>query len=497
MAPSARPQDLFPNSFSGVGGGTMSNTVNTLYDFYNPSEWPVLLERHQIVPGFGAIVRALGFTKGCANPSTGHYEAPWSENLVRVDSIVTPASGAGNAIIVALTADSMFDTEVTVGGAARKASFPRVGDIIKTPSGAKAQITAKNVTTDPHRLTLTPTDSTVDLDDEINAGESYFISDNAWGEGTGLPEGVQPRIIKYTNDFQIVKESVSSSGTELSNATYFEPVPGQPGSFFLRAKADTYRRFEKRKDGALVWGELIDNITVASQVGHDVPVKGTEGMVSFAEINSRTQTYTVGGFALNDFDTTADIFEDERIGTRDVMTLDGRSLFSEKENVLLAMLNGDAMGLFMQNYMPLSGLRASVLNEWQPATETDHAAMIGFKAVKKNGYTFVWKILHEFNDIMGAGAEGYNWRNSSIMMPVGYASDKMTGERRSLFGYEYKSLGGFSRENVIDEIAGVGAGGSGTGRRAVNEYDILKLGFVAEVAGHYACSNQVVLLRPA
>jgi hypothetical protein len=471
----------------------MNEGVNTLYDFYHPSEWPLVMERHNMVPGFGSLVRAMGFTYGCSNPTTGHYEYPWADSLLSVNAIITAASGAGNNIIVELTADSMFDTEVTVGGSARKGSYPREGDVIKTITGAKAYVSSKNVATDPHRLTLTPLDATIDLDDHVIAGEAYFISDNMWGEGTGLPVGIQPRIMKYNNTFQIAKEAVASSGTELTNHTYFEPVEGQPGSFFLRAKADTYKRFEKAKDGMLVWGEQADNITVASQVGHDVLVKGTEGLISFAEQNSVTQTYTIGAFALNDFDASGDIFEDERIASRDIISLEGRALWTEKENVLLNMLNGDMAALFSKKYMGYDSIGA----DWQPATASDHAALIGFTAIKKNGYTYVWRVLHEFNYIFGAGAEGYDWKNSAIMMPVGTMTDKVSGADRALFGYEYKKSGSYSRENVIDEIAGIGAGGSGTGRRAVNEYDILKLGFVSEMAAHFCCANQMVLVRPA
>lgn len=490
--PTSRPQDLQPNAYGSVGGSVMTNKVISNYDIYHPAEWPIVLERHQVVPGFGAIIRAMGFTKGTSNPSTGHYEYPWLDNLLKVDTIQTAASGAGNAIVVNLTADSMYDTQVTVGGNARKASYPRVGQIIKTPSGVKAMITAKTVTTDPHRITLTPTDSSVDLDAHILAGGEYFISDNAWGEATRLPEGLTPRVMKYSNTFQIVKEAIGVSGSELTNHTYFDPIPGVQGSFFLKAKADTYRRFEAQKDGALLWGEQIDNITVASEAGHDVPVSGTEGLISFAEQNAATHGYTVGAFAMNDFDAIGDIYEDERIGSREIISLEGRKLYTEKENVLQNLLNGDLSALFAKNWMGYDVIGA----EWQPATATDHAALIGFTAVKKGGYTFVWKVLHDFNYVQGAGATGYDWPNSAILMPVGWASDKMTGESRGLFGYEYKQSGSYSRENVVDELAGIGVGGTGTGRRSVNDADMLQLGFVSELAGHYACANSIVLVRP-
>jgi hypothetical protein len=490
-APANRPQDLNPNSFSGVGGGVMNNVVMTNYDIYAPAEWPLVMERHNMVPGFGAIIRAMGFGKGCSNPSTGHYEYPWQDNLLKVDTIETAAAGAGNPIVVNLTADSMYDSGVTVAGAARQASYPRIGQIIKTPSGVKAYVSDKTVSVTPHRITLTPTDQTVDLDAHVLAGGEYFFSDNAWGEGTGLPDGVTPRVMKYTNEFQITKESVATSGTELTNHTWFEPVDGQPGSFFLKAKKDTYERFEKSKDGILLWGETIDNINVASQVGHDVPVKGSEGLVSFAETNAGTKGYTTNAFAMSDFDEIADLFEDERLGTRDIMSLEGRRIYTERENVLQALLNGDASAYFTKKYMS-----KDIGAEWQPATDSDHAAMIGFTAVKKNGYTFNFYQLHDFNYIMGAGAEGYDWPHVAIMMPVGYTNDKKTGENRSLFGYEYKESNGYSRENVIDQIDGLGTGGSGTGNRAVNEYDIRKLGFLSEMAGHYACANSIVLVRP-
>lgn len=505
--PATRPEDLQPNAFSSVGGGGVSNQILAQWDFYRPFEWTVVMNRHIDKPGFGQIIRTMGFARDSQNPQVGHYEYPWRKDLVKIGSIVTPASGAGNDIVVALSADSMYDPTVTVSGTGRKASYPREGQIIKTITGEKFQITAKNITTDPHQLTLTPVDATIDPDAHVIAGENYFISDNAWGEATGLPTGVMPRFMKYSNTFQIVKERILSSGTELTNFTYFKPVGNQEGSYYLKVKENTIKLFEDQKDGVLVWGTQIDNITqLSTQLGHDVDVKGTEGLISFAEANSYEQSYAVGAFALSDFDEITDIYENERVAGDQILSLQGKALNNEIERVLEALLDGDMAAFLSKNWFAYDQIRDEVWGD-QHVSPSDYAVMIGFRAIKRSGYTFAWKLLHEFNDVRGAGADGYTWRNSAIMMPVAYAEDMnpangVSGHNRKMgtFGYEYKTNPqmGYSRESIVSPFNGAGvAGTTGITPMAVSEYDVHNVGFLSELAAHFTCANHIVLVRPA
>lgn len=495
--PANRPYDITPPAFGDVGGGVQNQEVLSTYDIWKPNELIEVFERHSYAPGFRLMLRAMGFNRGTAAPTTGHYEYPWRKDLVRINSIITASTGPGTSVVVELTSDSMFDTGVTVGGAARKGSYPVVNDILQLPDGNKAMITAKNVTTDPHRLTLTPTKAAVDLVASVVAGEAYFISDRAMPEGSGLPSGRTPRVMKYTNEFQIVKEACAATGSEMTNETYFRPIPGREGSFYLQTQWSTMYNFEQLCDGALIFGQTIDNITQnVSELGFDVPVKGTEGLIDFGLLNGYTVGYTPGALSIGDFDAISRLFEQERLGVRQIMAWDGFDIFTEKENALQTLLNADITAQLVRGMFRFDG--GTGIDELQPIGDADLAVNIGFYALKKAGYIYSWKLLHVFNEYMGAGAPGYDYTRWSIYHPLGYVMNKATGQSVPTIGYEYKQLGNYSRENVVADISGVGVAGTGTPYPiATNVNDIHKLGYLAEIAFHGTCANHLIIHQPS
>jgi hypothetical protein len=490
-------QDLKPNSFGGVGGNYQSQGVISQYQMYKPNELIQVFERHNYAPSFRMMLKTMGFRRGSYAPTIGHYEYPWRKNLITVGTIVTPSAGPGTSVVISLDAGDMYNAGVTVGGVAAQASYPIKGELVLFPDGNMAQIIAKDTSVTPHRLTLRPVNSTVDLATSIVVGEAYFIASNAWGEGTGLPEGRVPRVVRYSNTFQIVKQAAGSTGSELTNQMYFEPVEGKPGSFFAKVSVDAMWRFETECDGALLWGQQINNITEFNpELGFDVNISGTEGLIRFATVNGNTDTYTVGNFQMADFDDISRYYERERIGINDIMALQGIDINIEIENVLIDLLDGDLAAMLTKDYMYGDGMFMDAMKPKLDAS--DFAMKFGFRAVKKSGYRYYFYCMPVFNENVGAGAAGYDYPNWQVMFPVGYAKEKSSGDNRATIGYEYKQLGAYSREEVIADISGVGVAGSGTPYRiASNQFDLYKMGMVAEIAFHGTCANHITLVRPA
>lgn len=264
---------------------------------------------------------------------------------------------------------------------------------------------------------------------------------------------------------------------------------------YLQTQWSTMYNFECQCDGALMWGGQIDNITInAPEVGFDVPVRGTEGFIDFGVLNGYESNYTPGSLAIGDFDNIAKLYEAERLGVREVMAWQGHDIYVEIENVLQTLLNADTSALLVQNLFRYGG---GLEDEEQPIDDGAFAMNIGFYALRKAGYVFAWKLLHAFNEAMGAGADVYDYPQWSIYHPLGFVQEKRTGEARPTIGYEYKQLGNYSREMIVADIAGVGAAGTGTPRPvAVNQFDISKAGYVSEIAFHGTCANHVVVQRP-
>jgi hypothetical protein len=494
------PTDLNVNQYSNVGGGTQSQKVISDLDFYKPNELIQVYARHNETISYRAMMKAMGFSRGTAAPTIGHYEYPWNRSLVEFGAIVTAAVGAGNPIVVSISAAYMYDAQVTSNGVAQLASYPIKNEVIRFPDGTNAHIIDKDTTTNPafHQLTLLPADATVDLDAVVAVDTPYFVATNAHGEGSGLPSGRVPRVIKYNNCFQIIKSSCSATGSSMTNQTYFDPLPGQPGSFYLKTKDDTYRDYERKCDGALLWGQKSDNPALSefnAQLGFDVPIETTQGMISFAETSGNTTQYVSGSYTLSDFDTLSKYYEGQRIGTRQLQALQGVDINIEIENVLAEILDGDLAALLTKDYYTMGGIYS---DEFQPMDSSDFALKMGFRAVKKSNFTYSWMMMHCFNDVVGAGSPDYPYSKWQVIYPVGYATDTRTGNNMPTVGYEYKSLNGYSRESVIAQIAGVGVAGTGTPYAiASNQFDIHTLGIVSEIAFHGACANHITLQTPA
>jgi hypothetical protein len=478
--PATNKQDLTPNTFSTVGGGTASQAVISQYDLYKPNELIQVFERHTYGGGFRIMLKAMGFNRGTSAPTTGHYEYPWRENLITVGSVVTPAGGAGNNIVIALDAGDMYNPGVSIGAVAQYASYPVKNEILIFRDGSAAMIIDKDTTTNPavHQLTLRPLDPLVDLDAVVLATESYFVATNAHAEGSELPEGRVPRIIQYHNDFQITKVKAQSTGTELTNEMYFQPIEGMPGSLYLKVKEDMMYTFEKDCDGALIWGQTITNISeFVPRLGHDAPIRGTEGLIQFATTNGNVDNYVaVGGYTLADFRDLARYYEGERVGTNSFMCLMGFELYQEVEQEMADFLNADTAALLTKDFLYGDSEFDNLEDDEYYKEPAEFALKIGFKAIKIGGYNFMFRHFRDFNKI---------------------ATDKSTGTTRGTFGYEYKIANdGYSREEVIGEITGAGVGGRTIYRAASHGADVHECFMISEFAFHPTCANHITIQKP-
>lgn len=498
----ARPRDLAPEGYSPAGNGLASQEeMYTLYSRPIP-ERTVLFERHVGYLGFASMLSAMNAAFGTATPTVGHYESAWINDTIKIGSIVTASTGAGTNVIVALHADSMYNTNVTASGAAVQASYPVQWDIIELYDGTQAQIISKNVSVNPHRLTLRPLVAATDLAGLIAANDEYGIITNAHGEGTGLPRGRAPRFIKYTNQMTIVKHSFGSTGSELTNAIYHETIAGDPSSagksIYTKISVDEVKRYEMSRSNALLFGQVGDNITVVSPTtGLDTPVNTTEGYIPFAVTNGTTDQYTVGSYALADFDLISNTYYNERVATNpDLICFDGPDIALETENLFTNTLVNNLLP-FVDRIMPGYSSALNSYHESLDSKPTDATVAFGYSCIQKGGFVFHLKRLSEFNDVKVVGSTNYKYRNYRVVSPYGMTMERNTKKMRANVGYEYKELDGYSRENVFGENPGAGVGGNTRYGRAVNEYDYLQNFLMCEIAGHFAVANAIVVQQPA
>jgi len=491
------PPGPVPGHFGDIAGGSVGQKYVSALDYYEPYELVEIYARHSLKPNFVDWIGVYGNETTSSNPKVGQYEKGPTEAYLRFGSVDTAAVGAGNDIVMVVDATLMRDDSLATGGAARKSSPGRVGEQILVGSNAVARIKSKDITADPHTITLTPIDATVDLDTAVLADTNYAIINNAHGEGTGGMTGAIPQLIKYSNDFQIVKEAVGATGSSATNKLRFNPVKNMPGSFFMLANWETMNRFSNRKSGALLMGQPGSNVTVVSdQTGYDVTVTQTEGLEHFARTGGFNATFTSGSLVLDDLRAIARYLEVYQIGAGEVCAWLGYDVYEGLEKAAATFLDANADAYVMRNMI---SSRITYTNADEGMFDGDALALnLGFRSVHLGGTRFSWYLLHEFNSATGLGMSTYDYTETGIFHPMTNTTNYLTGSPDPIVGVVYKELNGYSRKNVISQIAGAGVGGQGGYTPLANhDVDGLNIYFTSELAFHATTANRFIYFSPA
>lgn len=466
------PEGLNPNTYGALAGGAFSETIFTPYDFYTPQELTDLYYNHkQRSPGLAMILRNSGMARGVKSPNTGHYEKPWNRDHLVIGS--TNAAGGLTATIT-LAAASMY----TVSGTTIRGSYPINNEIYELPNRKQFRISAKDTTVNPHTVLATSIDTTVNLDAaDFTANQRVMHVANAQAEGAQLPGGKVPRIMKYTNTFQNLATSVSSTGSDLTNKTYFESVvvDGAPtGSYFAVGLEDTVFNHEEDKDNTILFGRQITGISETTPfLGYPTTVRGTEGLIEFGlTAGYDTDWDPATGYDMQDFDSVFSIYEGERV-SNELFVMQGFGIYQNVENLLVDYTKQTEVSF--------------VTGEG-----TAFKVNIDIYGINKSGYNVTFKKLDAFNSVKGGGTTGYEYPNWQIFTPWGMGTDMDTGNKIGFLGYEWKQLDGYSRENVMIKLDGTGA----TSKLASFSDDIFQCGYRSEIAAHFACANAIVIQRP-
>lgn len=499
-----RPADLQPERFTPVGRGGSQTELQTIYDRPIP-EMFYKFTRHLNYAGFSLWLKAMGFSEGHDQSVVGHYEDNWTEDTVTVNAIIT-GGGVGADIVLELHADDIFDTGVTVNSVGRKASYVQPGDVLEFFDREQGWVVSKDVTFDPHRITVRPLDATVDLSGSINAAESYGIAYNLWPEGDGLPTTRAPRVIKYQNEFGICKEAFGGTGSDATNTVYFETIAGDPDSardiIYAQIKNESLKRFEMGRSNMLLFGQIPDNITkFVTNEGIDIPVKGTEGFVPFALTNGYQDGYTLGSYTTADFNVISNILYDERAAvTNGVICWQGPGISEEIEESFTQTLQQNLAPLVDRIVPGYMGYANTQYAEGLDYDATDATLSFGYSAIKKLGFIYHLQRLDEFHDIKRLGGASYPYRDYQIAVPIGQTQDLRSGSMRPTFGYHWREdkKRGYKRDVVMGTIAGAGVGGYNSPYGApVNEWDSFTWFALSEIAGHFALGNSIVTQLPA
>ena len=253
-----------------------SDIIST-FDIDKPEVLNALFERYGDQGlGFFRIIESLGFKRPVAQDSYSHHEENWRHEVFHSVAAVA-APGPGNPIAITLAAND-YD--------ANNNFYPRQWMVAMFSNRVVGSITDVQGVTPNIILEITPSDVTDDIG-AVALGEEIIISSSAFSEGSGQPNSVVTGTYKYTNWVQIMKETMTATGTEMTNQKWFTRLEssgkGIP-AYYLKGQMDTDYRLNLAIDGALLFGKITDNAHAnLTDAATGRVVRTTEGLVPFIE----------------------------------------------------------------------------------------------------------------------------------------------------------------------------------------------------------------------
>ncbi len=435
------------------------------FDIVKPAFLSTLMKRRGDQGGeYFNMLNELGWKLGVSNELYGHFEDDFIHENFVADGAST-AVGAGDLILITITTPDVD---------ASNRFYPRLNDIIQTQDGKNGIITAINVGTPASPvLTVEP----LDVTDQIVVAdqETIIIISNSFSEGSDQPLSAFSGTFKYENDLQIIKETITATGTEMTDGLWFNEIkdPGDTTGkrilgYQVKGQLDAEYRIRQKMEGALLFGQRTTNPDALDPFNATL-VKTTEGLVPYVERLGNTLNYTSGTLTLPKFDEIDKIL-DQEFAPENVCFFQGLELYQEVDNLLADFLK-DTNIMFTKEVMGGKDVN------------------INFKYLNKSGRNYAFKKLPSLSNPKLWGASGYNEIGLGILVPLGEKKDASSGKSLSRIGYRYKQLGPYNRMMEVWNVSG-----AGTGLKVLST-DLHNLNLRTNIGAHYMAGNQMLLLK--
>jgi hypothetical protein len=442
------------------------------FDIHKPEKLNVLFSRYgDQGASFFQLIRSMGFEQPVANDTYGHYEDNFIHEVIHSQDIVAQPV-AGEPITFILDAQDL-DANLNF--------YLRLYDIILFPNEVTGIVMDIDVT-DPDQVSVTvePNDNAGQLP-ALTAGEELVITTNAFAEGTGQPAGAVSGTWEYSNQAQIIKESMGVTGTEMVNQDWITVYRGNDiPAFYFKGQMDIDYRMALRIDGALLWQQATTNSAIVDPLarGGAKAIKTTEGLIPYIRRVGNEQSYTSGAFDVDEFDELSNTLDREFAGNY-ILGLLGISLHQDIENSLKEYFENTNIAFAKE------ATNTVLFNNNEALS-----ASVNFTYLTKSERTFLMKRFGSFNHKKLAGATGYGGPGMGVWMPINKKKDPVNGDMVDSIGTRYRALGKYSRRMEVWKVSGAGDGLKVTDIDAQDTYQRCHVG------AHFRGGNQFVLMEP-
>lgn len=447
-----------------------TNEIATSFDILKPEVWSKLMKSHgnQNAEYF-SVISQLGFKVASANETYRHYEDDWIHETVQVAN-PTYAIGAG----LVATFDIGLASQPAVGFGN---PYIREKDILISQAGTRMYVS--DIT--GIQVSVFPTEAGYQIvAADFGIGDELAIVSNASDEATNQPAGRFSGTRKYTNDLQIIKETLQVTGTNMTDGLWFNEITyaGSNGkavsAYYTKGQEDAEYRMSLAMEGACLFGKRNTNTANLLDPETSGAVKMTEGTYSYMESNGNIVNYTPGSF------TVAKFNEINKIADKEVAPMH-----------YCAFLGIDIHDELDDTFVDYN--KETNISFTKEVTGGKKAIDIGFEMLRKSGRQYGFKRLNSFSNAKTYGAPGYNYSSQAMFIPLGMnKSQDSNGQSSKLptVGMRYKQLGSYNRFMEVWDVSGAGTGNK------VSQNDSKNLYLRSHVGSHNMVGNQMILLQP-
>lgn len=349
-----------------------------------------------MVSGFCEMTMAMN---GIKNNEYIHVEDDYIKEVVKLAAGVN--EGSANAAVTHQIAAAYKHDASNSGGAYNLAgnttTYPvRVNDVLMFPNRAKGLVTAVSGAT----YTVMPITSGGTIP-AVATTDTIIIAYNLVGESSSARQSSNKTVFEYKNNIQSSRNDHKVSDRETASETWFENLgkDGNSSGWYNEAVYHAYNVLMVELEQAMLIGDQVTNATLAAATNMGTVI-GTQGLIPWMEAYGNVETYTVGSFAMDDFDSlVAKLVKYE--GCRKNTLWTGHSLSVEIDNLLRAE----------------TGLKEGGVNYSSDSTNARNVAF-GFKGISYGNFDFDKKHLEIFDKPWGLGADGQKFTNMGLVIPT-------------------------------------------------------------------------------
>lgn len=460
-----------------VEGGHADFLLKTDMMRRNPLAYMKLAQQYNAPVTVIDILESLGLTsmrdsKAHQSPWVDFYTAHDDDRYFAIGSVVTPQSGAGDPVTVALATSEMKTQD------GRRFSRPRKSESIVDKSGNNWKIIEKitNTGSNPHQLVLQPQQSTTAA--TFAANDRFFIIGPRFAEATGQPKGLRPDYGMYSNRFAIFKETDLTSGTNMTTSqTQLFSVPGLSQWAYVDGIESAEFRHELNKSKAIIFEEIGDNVfDYSPDFDEDVLDHSTEGLISSIETQGTTQTWDVSaGYDLDDLRRITSKFRNMRVPSGDILLLQGSEVASAVQAALVDFLGTDNTDQYIKNKYLGQRYKGG-----ERFSADDLYLHMGFKGVNFDNYNIVFREANELSGLYGddnytGGVDYGTWQFGIPLYVQKDAKNQKISMPSLQLLHRGQGAGGYNRRNEIWQTGGAGP------IRKTDEWDVMRTFLRSEI----------------